>query len=258
MILGVSFNVFDGIELLQFSLKNIRPCAQHVSVVYQDTSNLGNASSLNASHVMSKLKGQGLIDEIHLYEPNLAFGGHFNEVNKRNIGLDIARNNGCTHFMSMDCDEFYKHDELNYVKRVIEENGYDSSACQMQTFYKTPNHAITPPEEYYVPLIYKIDERRFNMNVRWPMSADPTRRLESKNLIAFKRDEIEMYHYSYVRNDIRTKLNNSSANTNWKNKIEYLANYYDNWKFPDKALLAGTEDRFYDVIECENIFDILL
>lgn len=258
MILGVSFNIFDGMELLPYALKNIRPCVQHVSVVYQNTSNLGNISDFNALEALTTLKEKGLIDEIYLYVPNINLRGHGNELNKRNIGLSIAKRNGCTHFMSMDCDEFYKESELEFAKSVIEDDDYDTSACQMRTFYKSPTYSITPAESYFVPLISKIDERDFYLGVKWPIVADPTRKLEPKKLLSFTREKIEMYHYSYVRKNIRVKLNNSSANTNWKNKIEYLADYYDNWKFPEKALLAGTENRFYDVIECENIFDIML
>lgn len=256
MKLGVSYNLFDGIELLPFSLGNIRSCAQYISVVYQDVSNFGNISTIRILPVLEDLKSKGLIDAIIKYEPILKATGHINEIAKRNIGLESCKINGMTHFMTVDCDEFYKEEELEYVKNMIDEDGYDSTACQMQTYYKTPEYRITPPETYYVPLISKIDERVFKLGVNWPMSADPTRKLDPKKIMFFMRNKIEMHHYSYVRSDIRAKLNNSSANKNWKDRIEKMALYHDNWIPGTKALFAGTEERYYDVEKVENIFNI--
>jgi hypothetical protein len=160
--------------------------------------------------------------------------------------------------MTMDIDEFYKESELNFVKEIVEIDKYDSSACQMQTYYKTAEWAITPPESYYVPLIYKLDERRFKLGSKWPITADPTRRLEPKKLMIFMRDKIEMHHMSYVRKDIRAKLNNSSANGNWKNRIEELASYHDNWTPLKMARFAGSEERLYDIKQMQNYFNIIL
>ena len=42
MKLGVSYNVFDGEELLESSIKSIRDNVDHISVVYQTISNFGN------------------------------------------------------------------------------------------------------------------------------------------------------------------------------------------------------------------------
>ena len=257
MKLGISYNIFDGEELLEFSAVNIRPSVDFISVVYQDISNFG-ATRQSIFPMLTELKQKGLIDEIIKYNPNISQRGHGNEINKRNIGLESCLNSGCSHFMSMDCDEFYKKEELEYVKKLCETNGYDTTACQMQTYYKTPEYALNPPETYYVPLISKIDERRFSMGVRWPspIAADPTRRLEPKKLFTFDRNTIEMHHMSYVRKDIRAKLNNSSANTNWKNRIEELASYHDNWNSSKKAQLAGTGERFYDTVSVLNHFHI--
>lgn len=256
MKLGIAYNLFDGSELLEFSAKSVRNCADYIVVVYQDVSNFGNGSNVNVLNLLSGLKTLGLIDDFVLYNPNLGLRGHGNEIAKRNLGLELCLAQGCTHFMTMDVDECYKETELKSAKEIVESDGYDSSACQMQTYYKTAEYAINPPETYYVPLIYKLDERRFNQNVRWPISADPTRRLEQKTMMAFMRNKIEMHHYSYVRKDIRAKLNNSSANVNWQNKIERLALHHDNWDPTQKAQFAGMEERFYDTVKVSNHFGI--
>ncbi len=43
--LGAAYNVFDGEELLWRSIESIRPVVQFVAVVYQTTSNFGDAAS---------------------------------------------------------------------------------------------------------------------------------------------------------------------------------------------------------------------
>jgi len=256
MKLGIAYNIFDGVELLEFSAKSVRSSADYILAVYQDVSNYGNPSTIDLLKLLNDLKDKGLIDDIIQYHPIMGLKGHGNEIAKRNLGLETCKMSGCSHFMTMDIDEFYKEEELKYVKALMVSDNYDSAACQMQTYYKTAEWAINPPETYYVPLIYKIDERRFNMNVRWPITADPTRRLEPKNMMVFMRNKIEMHHMSYVRKDIRAKLNNSSANVNWKNRIESLASYHDNWSPTQKAQFAGSEERFYDVVQVPNIFGI--
>ena len=45
MKLGVSYNLFDGEELLENSIKCIRDSVDHISVVYQSTSNFGEKST---------------------------------------------------------------------------------------------------------------------------------------------------------------------------------------------------------------------
>jgi hypothetical protein len=42
--LGAAYNVFDGEELLWRSIESIRPVVQFVAVVYQTTSNFGDAA----------------------------------------------------------------------------------------------------------------------------------------------------------------------------------------------------------------------
>jgi hypothetical protein len=256
MKLGIAYNLFDAVELLEFSARSVRNCADYIVVVYQDISNYGNWSSVELLPILKDLRDRGLVDDLVKYSPMMGLKGHGNELAKRNIGLDKCKEKGCTHFMTMDCDECYKESELGNVKEVVFADKYDSSACFMQTYYGTAEWAITPPETYVVPLIYKIDERRFSQSAKWPVAADPTRRLDPKKMMVFVREKIQMHHFSYVRKDIRAKLRNSSANTNWVNRIEELASYHDNWTPLKMARFAGSEERMYDIVKVPNYFGI--
>ena len=116
MKLGVAYNVFDGEELLEYSIGQIRDLVDFVAIVYQTTSNYGNKNP-QLLETLNKLKAEGLIDMLFEYEPNIRYdeeggidwrSGTYNELDKRNIGLKICRANGCDTFMTMDCDEVYK------------------------------------------------------------------------------------------------------------------------------------------------------
>jgi hypothetical protein len=83
----------------------------------------------------------------------------------------------------MDSDEFYKIDEFIRVKNFLIKNPeYDSSACNMETYYKESKYKISPPEDYYVPLIYKITEvTEYSLGCNFPVLVDPTRRIKTIN-----------------------------------------------------------------------------
>lgn len=257
MKLGIAYNAFDGLELLEASIDSVRDVADYIVVVYQEVSNFGNKADSNAEALITKLFNDGKIDDMVKYEPVKLKKGHGNEVDKRNLGISLCEDVNCTHFMTMDVDELYDKHQLSMAKLVVGSDGLDSTGCKMLTYYRSGNYILDPPEEYYVPLIYRIDRlRRFNMNNRWPVPVDPTRRLEPKKIRLFDRSEIQMHHFSYVRKDIRAKLNNSSASVNFSNRIEEIARYYEHWTPGMKALLAGKEERYYDLKTVENKFKI--
>ena len=128
----------------------------------------------------------------------------------------------------------------------------------MQTYYKLPTMVLTIPENYYVPFIYKIDDRQFKLGHKWPVVADPTRKMDPRKIRIFKREEIEMHHFSYVRHDLMSKLANSSASVNFINRVGEIYMHWKNWQPGQQALFAGKEKRLYDLKEVPNIFDIPL
>jgi hypothetical protein len=257
MKLGISYNLFDGEELLEGSIKQIRQHVDYVSVVYQTTSNFGNPCNKELIPLLERLKSEGLINELFEYSPKVNKGGHFNEIQKRNIGLALSQGAGCTHHMSMDSDEYYLSSEFKNLKKIIIEGDYDSSYCQMQTYYKSWEYSLDPPETYYVSLIFKIkNDSNFVLMAPSPVLVDPTRRLApSVNGIVLERKDIQMHHGSYIRDNIRTKLTNSSASVNFTNDIDRIVNHYNNWKFPEKALWGGAPSVFYNLKKNKNIWN---
>jgi hypothetical protein len=255
MKLGVSYNLFDGEELLENSIKSIRENVDYVSVVYQTESNFGNPCDKGLVPLLEKLVNNGLIDELFMYKPTLNKGGHYNEIRKRNLGLYISEGAGCTHHMAMDSDEFYTDEQFKFMKEEMLKGNFDSSACQMVTYYKDSKYRLDPKEEYYVSLPFKIRQGiEYVMGKPFPVLVDPTRRMDAGSCKIFSREEIEMHHMSYVRKDIRKKLQNSSASPNFKN-IDKIVDYFNKWEYPKQGLMGGAPDKLYDIVEEPKLFN---
>jgi hypothetical protein len=255
MKLGVSYNVFDSEELLEGSINQIKKLSSFISVVYQKKSNYGNDCSDNLENVLFDLKDRNLIDELVEYTPDIDRGAHYNEVNKRNIGLDLSRKNLCTHHISMDCDEYYITEDFEKIMNDIDDNGYESSFCQMKTYYKDWEHQYLIPEEYYVPLIFKIKEDvNYRFNEPCPVDCDPTRKMKVVKFKIYERSEIEMHHGSYIREDIERKLINSSALVNYYRNLDELINHYKNWVDGDYGFVAGIPCKKIELIKVEKKF----
>ena len=179
MKIGISYNLFDGEELLEDSIRSIRPHVDYISVVYQETSNFGNPCSEELVPLLTRLKNEGSVDELYRYKPHPLKGGHHNEITKRNIGLFLSEGQKFTHHMAMDSDEFYTNEQFELMKKTMVDGDYDSGACQMTTYYKEPIYRLDPKEDYYVSLLYKIRRgNQYVLGLYFPVLVDPTRRIE--------------------------------------------------------------------------------
>ena len=210
----------------------------------------------------------GLIDKLYFYEPNIQKdergeikwqNGTKNEFTKRNIGLNICRANKCDAFMTIDCDELYDPKQFQWAKEDFELGGYDTSFTQMKTFYKFPTLEITPPEDYYCPLFYKLKkdtEFTYAFTNPYPVNIDPTRRVKAGYTRIYQRNEIEMYHYAYVRHNLQSKVINTSAQMDIVSK-QQVCYHFDNFKkAEDGALFIGLQP--FALKEVDNKFNIKL
>ena len=106
MKLAAIYNLFDGEEILPYSLRNIRSQADKIIVVCQLVSNRGEKASPQLVTLLQSLQKEGLIDYLWCYTPNLNRQPTKNELAKRKLGRKLALALGCTHFIHMDTDEF--------------------------------------------------------------------------------------------------------------------------------------------------------
>lgn len=257
--LGIAYNIFDGEEILEKSLRSIRDKADYICAVVQVKSNFGEIYT-GGNIEVERLYSLGLIDEVISYEPTIRYinsvevdwtCGTWNEINKRNLGLELCKKNDCNYILTMDTDEIYDPVQFDFAYNELLEYNADTSFCQMRTYFKKPYYELSPPETYYVPFICKLKkDSEYNIYNDYPVQVDQTRQLEPKNCLVFSRNEIEMHHYSYVRNDIDRKFRNSSSRFP-KEEIVEGVKMFNEWKFGKKAFLLG--QRIYDIKEVEPL-----
>lgn len=210
------WNVFDGLELLKGSIEQIRPHLDGVVVVSQTFSNYGEQDTQVYPFIESLVK-EGLVDSHLHYDPDVRPGisPRWNEQAKRQLGIDYAKQEGYTHFVGLDCDEYYDTDEFGDAKAYIEDSGDEASAVRIQTYYKRPTLMLERIEDYMVPFIHKLEDRTVTGVKNYPARVDPTRGISFKgSLVKMHPGTIIMHHYSWVRKDIEKKIRNSTARRN--------------------------------------------
>lgn len=212
MRLASVINCFgDCIELLPYLLQNIRPLVDGVIVIYSKRSNRGNY----IDYVLPSGDYMGFN-----WEPTQFRDPHQNEVTKRNFGLSKARELGFTHFINQDLDEMYEPDEFLEGKQRIESENLAGMVCRVKTYVKSPcltigfDHCLVPFIQKITPELHyrlKFSGYPFAMDKKTRTARiDPTRRTSATHGIALS--DITMHHYSYVRQNINLKIENSSAN----------------------------------------------
>lgn len=218
MRLGVAYNLYDGEELLEASLKSIREVVDFITVIYQDVSNKGEKRADSLLPFLTRLKESGLLDDFVLYSPTMEDGGVGNERRKRIIGMECCRAHGCNYYLSMDVDEFYRAEEIRTAKKFILDNGIDISTVSIIEYVKSPTYRLLsnymfPPNRrdymFYCPFIMRIKRaQEFGL---YHCFVDPTRSLIKRGRsYLFPKHEIAMHHMSTIRKDLARKYRNSS------------------------------------------------
>lgn len=255
MKLGISYMVFDGVELLEYAIKSVRSQVDFVSVVYQNVSYFGDKAEPNLEETVFRLKSNNLIDELVHYESDLTINHKINELNIRNFGLSLSKEAGCTHHISSDVDELYVSSQLEYAKEMMK-NDYDYSIIPIINYYKHPTYQIFPSQQQVVSFIHSVDNM-YDLTISLPFNIEITRRLKnSDNYKLFREEEVVVHHMSYVRKDIRRKLNNSS-NSKFYRKLDKFIDDFNKYKLGDRVCISP-DFLNRKTILVDNIFNINL
>lgn len=243
MKLGISYIVFEGEELLGHAIKAIRPVVDFVSVIYQTTSFYGLPAHPELVHNLKQIKE---IDYLYHYCNDLNISRAENEVNIRNFGLEISKKFGCIHHISADVDEFYELEWLEYAKRNF---SGDCSVVFLENYFKKPTFRIAPSQRHVVSFIHPVSTK-YNTKVKFPFNVDITRKCDPcENCKVFT--EFVMHHMSFVRKNIRRKLENSSNITD----IDEFVDFID--KYEAGGRLRTLPDRlFRKTVVVEDLFKI--
>lgn len=207
----VSYNAFNGLEFLEANIRNMRPVADVITLLWQKVSNYGNPDVEGIEALVDRLKQRGLINHAVLYDTDLSIGGPFNELQKRNLGLHTARDAGCTHHLDMDVDEFYFRQQVQQAKVFIEQHDIQASYCRIVEYHKQVNYRCKQlRKDLHAPFIMKSDSE-LQMRAKAPVLLDPKRRAKPNNRHnIFKPNELLMHHYTLVRKDFTGKLKDAN------------------------------------------------
>lgn len=201
------YNVFDGCELLEGSIKCLVPHVDEIIIVWQDVSNFGETFS--PLPVITSLDFPIIT---YKYNPAISQSGFKNETRKRDIGLQLARMKECTHFLFLDVDEFYQ--DFGAAKQLYLESGHAGSVVKLHTYFKKPILRVEEDEKYFVPFIHELKtDTRVTDRQQYPFYVDPTRSVNEKDVVELP---VFMEHFSWCRKDIGMKVRNSSLKAFYK------------------------------------------
>lgn len=266
MKLGVSYIVFDGIELLEHSINQIRKHVDFLQVIYQDVSWFGHPAQFGYLNNLEKLKRLGLIDDLTCFKnfkvlpkSQSKFSKSYEKA-KRQLGLNSCLTAGCTHYLCMDVDEFYKDDEFRLAKEKVRVNGYTSTAVKFINYVNIPT-VHRGYDSSTVPFICKIDNKS-KMASNFFTRCDPTRGIypPGNNKHVFASSEISMHHMETVRKDLTLKyLATTRALFNRSKTDELVSNIKsineDSQKFNfNRVIFPKSSD--FNLKKVENIFNI--
>jgi len=229
--LGFGIVSFEGNEHLKNIIWEIRDLCDHITVCLQKKSYHGDDISQNDVAIVEDLKDKGYVDSIIWFEPTdmheeekeVGSIPRMIETDKRNFILDYLQNEqGCSHSMIIDSDEFYEHDDFALGKKYIDENEeIKVSYCRYVNYYRDYEHVMVWPFECYVPFITEAGYRFDFKNGSFDRPSDPTRRYripeKDGKFSLFGWKFVKMHHLSWIRKDIEKKIDSWSAKKLFKN-----------------------------------------
>ena len=248
--LSASYNLFNGEELLIPSIRNSHQFCEHISIIFQSTSNTGNLADVSLFEAIKFAIDKNLCQDLIWYKPDLGQTARWNERRKREIGLALAKKNKCSHYMTLDADEFYFPEEVNRFKVYFSNNLNDHDIVTVPSYLhiKRPCFRSKSHDTTRAILWSKITKNLSNKGAETVpkelKNVAPTRRFADWQSQVFKIHEITddtctMYHMNLVRkNGLNSKLNNTSSHRQ-KLFIEKVRDAYDRWNFPETLDFPG-------------------
>jgi len=252
--IGANYNTFYGVKNLEKSIESIKNIVSYVIVVHQKKG-FNNEEEPNYNDFeLDRLQKLGYVDEIVYYDVknnNI----HEGILEKRNIGLDKCRKNGCEYIITLDSDENYNERELYSDIKKMKKNNYTTLYNRIKTYYHSEDYYFF--DNYFVPSVYKIDERKYEKNIKTSYIVDPVRKQKESNFLVSNH---YMHHFSYFTKDWEEKLNKKISLKLNKNLIgNEILDHLKNWKFGQqgKVLLNDSSGNIslQKINIQKNIFD---
>lgn len=255
MKLAAIYNVWADYDWLIHSVRNMHPLVDGVLIICSEYSNYREYCKQAPYWTEDVFYNTNV--RTYDFEPTKGLGAMQNETAKRNFGLDVAKKEGFTHFLTMDCDEVYDPEQfIKEKQRFIDNPDLAGLVCASKVYVKSPTLTIGL-DTTRVPFIHRITPTlRHEFNKRYPFAwegtairIDPTRSLNINSGVEWS--DIVMDHYSYVRSDLKRKIRNSTAKSNLEKStiLEDYKNACDGYYFRFYGKTLTKVDNKYNLPE---------
>lgn len=252
--LGYGIVAFEGTEHIKNITYELRELVDEIVVCLQEYSYHGDKIDKKDVAVIEDLKAHGLVDKIIWFtedekyksmtsDEDIAENPRRIETDKRNFILDTLEKDGCSHSMVTDSDEFYdKRDFANAKKLIDLAEEIHVTYCQYINYWKDYRHYLVWPFDSFCPF---ITESKYRFSYRcgcFNGAIDPTRIYQLQDgdsYYKFNWDILRMHHLSWIRMDIKKKINSWSSKKYFpKGFPEYVYDRYMKWKEYECATLT--------------------
>ena len=261
--LGYGIIVFDDVCHLRNMLTEVRNSCDEIVVCLQNESYYGIPINQKIVQHIKSLIDEKLVDDViwfvpkELHEHEGPHAPRLVETDKRNFILDyLEHEKGCSHSMVIDSDEYYDREDFERCKGLL--NGADNikvSYCEYLNYYRDYMHVMVWPFRCFVPFITESHYRFDFKNGSFDKPSDPTRRyyIPEKDgqycVINFKT--IKMHHLSWIRQDIRSKIDNWSSRKFFDcfdGLRDRIIDRYENYKDGQNAVIMFKVPNFEVVV----------
>jgi len=198
MRLGVTYNVFNGAELLKPSILTVRSLAHHIVVVYSVKSITGEEAPKWLMPLLNGLKKDGLVDTLmEVIHP--LFSDSLRIQREKRMKYELGRKRcmemGCTHHMGRDVDEFFDTDLLKTALGLFEHE--DMVLCPLYDYLHQPTTRARGINTLHVAAFHKVGlhyEPR-----KCPVLMDMSRTVASRSVKVTNESQLAMHHMTGVR-----------------------------------------------------------
>lgn len=238
-------------------ITELREVIDYVSIGLQRESYHGDPiDPVDLGEIIRLKEEDHLVDEIVEIKLDTTKEPRIQETDKRNLLIQDAENNGCSHVLIIDSDEYYNKNSFLKALKEIDDNDYEMTYCQYINYYSNSyKHFLVYPfkQGMYVPFVSKTKYRHSFECQDFPLPSDPTRRYVRPYDTAeeffehgqkytkkhytvdyhiFPWETVKMHHLSWVRANIRKKVNMWSSKTcfsNYNDLIDKAVDVYNNF-----------------------------
>lgn len=240
----------DTLELLPHCIDNHLKFCNGVIVMWSEQSNFGVNDTRMKEFVYTHKYHHVIFYQL---EPMKHRDARVNERNKRNVGIDVARKHGFTHFLIADADEFYNSKEVEWEKLRFDDPALKGLVCKLKVYVRYPT--LRTDDHTLVPFIHRLTNRiKCTENRYYPFTydnsgahIDPTRRFDINSGV--QMSPVTMHHFSYVRQNIEMKISSSTANLRRSREV-----IHEELRTAEPGAVSKLYHRPFEL--CENQFNL--